>query len=51
MDATRLDEILQEHRTGPQIKPGTFVNKPTVQQRPAKSEDDEENTGSNYSGA
>lgn len=53
MDAVRLDEILQEHRTGPQLKPGTFVNKPSQppQHRSENSADEDDSTGSNFSGA
>ena len=29
MDSERLQKILDAHRTGPQLKPGTFIEKPT----------------------
>ncbi len=28
MDAERLQKILDAHRTGPQLKPGTYIEKP-----------------------
>ena len=35
MDSERLQKILDEHRTGPQIKPGTFVEKSAREDSPA----------------
>ncbi len=37
MDADRLQKILDEHRTGPQIKPGTFVEKSAREDLPAET--------------
>ena len=37
MDSDRLQKILDEHRTGPQIKPGTFVDKPAREDSPAET--------------
>ena len=34
MDGDELQKILDAHKTGPQIKPGTFVEKPTAPQTP-----------------
>ena len=30
MDAPKLQQILDQHRKGPQLKPGTFVERPLV---------------------
>ena len=51
MNSDRLEEILAQYRTGPQIKPGTFVSSPSGETKPATENGSNGETNSGNGGA